>query len=95
MQLPDYLPGQDAPLVDACPGWRTSCSGPRSWSPSATWGLLPTDPVHLLLALPAFGKGENGGGDPAPVAAALRAVGATTAVDEVAAELLARRSYGR
>ncbi|MEV4140486.1 hypothetical protein AB0J72_51020 [Dactylosporangium sp. NPDC049742] len=65
--------------------------GGDSPGPGLPWGLLPTDPVNLLLALPAFGKGESGGGDPGPVAAALRAVGATASVDELAAELF----YGR
>ncbi|GAB3824922.1 hypothetical protein ACFPIJ_63870 [Dactylosporangium cerinum] len=60
--------------------------------PGLPWALLPLEPVHLLTALPAVGDHEAPDGVPGLVAEALRAVGATAMVEELAEELLRHRA---
>lgn len=56
------------------------------------WSLLPSEPAHLLIALPAVGDSVAPSDTPGRVAAALRAVGATNSVDELTDDLIEHRA---
>lgn len=56
------------------------------------WPLLPLEPMHLLTALPAVGDHQVPDSVPGLVAEALRAVGATALVEELAEDLLRHRA---
>ncbi|GAA2388987.1 hypothetical protein GCM10010170_100370 [Dactylosporangium salmoneum] len=56
------------------------------------WSLLPSEPAHLLIALPAVGDGTTPSDIPGRVAAALHAVGASNSVEELADDLLEHRA---
>jgi hypothetical protein len=56
------------------------------------WPLLPLEPTHLLTALPAVGDHQVPDSVPSLVAEALRAVGATALVEELAEDLLQHRA---
>ncbi|GAA3204472.1 hypothetical protein ACFO1B_42340 [Dactylosporangium siamense] len=71
-------------LADEDGGWQAG--------PGLPWALLPLEPVHLLTALPAVGDHGVPDGVPGMVAEALRAVGATTLVEELAEDLLRHRA---
>lgn len=58
-----------------------------------SWDVLPADPVSLLLALPTLGDEDVPNGVRAAVAGAARAMGAVTAVDELADDLLRHRAF--
>ncbi|MEO3746096.1 hypothetical protein [Plantactinospora sp. B5E13] len=56
------------------------------------WDLLPREPAHLLMALPAFGDHETPDNVRSTVMQALRAVGATAGIENLADDLLKHRA---
>jgi hypothetical protein len=56
------------------------------------WPLLPHEPTHLLIALPAVGDDFTPSDARGRVVEALRAIGATNSVDVLADELLKHRA---
>lgn len=66
--------------------------GPEYGGSGFPWELLPREPAHLLMALPAFGNHETVDGVRSAVVQALRAVGATTGLEELADDLLQHRA---
>ncbi|BCY07003.1 hypothetical protein [Actinoplanes sp. L3-i22] len=56
------------------------------------WGLLPEQPTSLLMALPAFGDPDPKEQEQRTVQQALRAVGATWRINELADDLLSHRA---
>ncbi|XVU23172.1 hypothetical protein ACQPZJ_38820 [Actinoplanes sp. CA-054009] len=74
-------------------GVRASDPGPHyTGDYGLPWGLLPSEPAHLLMALPAFGDREVPAAVRAAVIGALRSVGAAAMVDELADDLLTHRA---
>ncbi|MER7420952.1 hypothetical protein ABT346_29940 [Micromonospora peucetia] len=67
-------------------------SGPEYSGSGLPWDLLPREPAHLLMALPAFGEHETADGVRSRVVQALRAVGATAGTEELADDLLKHRA---
>jgi hypothetical protein len=68
-------------------------SGGYHTGPGLPWPLLPREPAHLLTAPPAVGDHQAPDGRlPGVVAEALRTVGATALVEELADELLRHRA---
>lgn len=71
---------------------RTTGTEPEYAGAGLPWKLIPPTPEHLLVALPAFGDPEPSDAERNAVAQALRAVGATTRIDELAEDLLGHRA---
>lgn len=69
----------------------TNESGRSSENPWLPWSLLPEEPPYLLMALPAIGDDEVPDGIPGVVAQAVRTVGATARIEELAEDLLQHR----
>jgi hypothetical protein len=60
--------------------------------PGLPWALLPEQPAHLLMALPAFGGHDVPDGVQDKVEQALLAIGAKTLIKELATDLLQHRA---
>jgi hypothetical protein len=66
--------------------------GAHHAGPGLPWPLLPRNPAHLLVALPAFGGPAVPDHVVGTVAHALREVGARRLIDELADDLLRHRA---